>query len=447
MGLRAFYHSNESIHDEEIAAVADAALCRLLSHLLFKETYVEEFDSGPKARLNFLPEEILRTCQLFEMIYRCSKAKITDSFERVGPDMIRLLCHIIMHEIQMFRASLSNPEFRDVNTSSYESNPPDSKPPAAIKPSTKDATGAPHDTCLQSATRILFSYARVQSPTEIMAQHKRLVSLFVSLIKYPIDVVSFEAQHNALFILANMACCRSCVSTLSSHDRLLDTVIEVADQNRVTTLNHKSLWSDYYQPLRFHCTAFRCLLNLSLPKENKVTMVGKDELLQSIAYTINLQTAQWVDMPQGIHDVATQARRFAMSTLRNIASAPPEQKYRICTFQNGIFLDSLCNAARNDDQVAKEKSFAVLFNLVCDDTAETLIFHPQLLELLAGAATLPAPRFQGDSNKMELSEMPYQSLLCLSQAVNHLSQDARIRLEEALLSVNSSRYPMNEESH
>ena len=138
MGLRAFNHSNEAVHDEEIASLADSALCRLLSHLLFKEWYTDEFDNMPKARLSSLPEEILRTCQLFEMIYRCSKVKIAASYERVAPDMLLLLCHIIQHEISRYRASLPNPEFRDVNTSSYESdNPPDLKPSTAIKSSSK----------------------------------------------------------------------------------------------------------------------------------------------------------------------------------------------------------------------------------------------------------------------------------------------------------------------
>eukprot|EP00577_Skeletonema_sp_RCC1716_P013509 CAMPEP_0113435000 /NCGR_PEP_ID=MMETSP0013_2-20120614/35997_1 /TAXON_ID=2843 ORGANISM="Skeletonema costatum, Strain 1716" /NCGR_SAMPLE_ID=MMETSP0013_2 /ASSEMBLY_ACC=CAM_ASM_000158 /LENGTH=383 /DNA_ID=CAMNT_0000325255 /DNA_START=105 /DNA_END=1253 /DNA_ORIENTATION=- /assembly_acc=CAM_ASM_000158 len=309
VGLRAFNHSDESVHDEEIDSVADAALCRLISFLLFKEFSIDKLDS--KDRLNCLPEEILRNCQLFELIYGCSKEKITASFQRVGPDLLRLLCHIIMYEIERYAL---NPEL----------------------------------SCLQSATRILFLYARVQSLTEAMAQHKKLLSLCITLIKYPIDVVPFEAQHNVLFILANMACCRSCVLTLSSYDSLMDTVAYAADQNRVTTATEKlfeaqhnvlfilanmaccrscvltlssydslmdtvayaadqnrvttatekTSWAEYYQPLRFNCTAFRCLLNLSHPKENKITMVGKDGLLRSIAYVIGLQTSQWVGIPQ-----------------------------------------------------------------------------------------------------------------------------------------------------
>lgn len=446
MGQRAFNHSNESIHDEEIASVADAALCRLLSHLLFKETYTDDLQ---KARLDCLPEEILRTCQLFEMIYRCSKPQITASFERVGPDLLRLLCHIIMHEIQRYTPFSPNPEFRDEHTSSYESNRPDSKPSAIKKSRREHASEARHDTCLQSATRILFLCARVQSLTEAMAQHARLVTLCISLIRFPIDVVPFEAQHNALFILANMACCRSCVVKLSSHDRLMDTVIQAADQNRETTVTHKTSWEDYYQPLRFHCTAFRCLLNLSIPKENKVTMVGKDQLLRSIAYTMGMQTSQWVGIPPTLNEMATQTRRFAMSTLRNIASAPSQQKYRICTFDNGIFLDSLCNAAQNDqDLVAKEKSFAILFNLVCTDTSEILLLRPQLLELLTDAASLPPQQQQaGAVRNTQLSEMPYQSLVSLNQASNSLSHDARIRLDNALSQANSSRIPMDEDVH
>ena len=432
VGLRAFNHSNESTHDEEIDSVADAALCRLLSFLLFKEFSIDKNDSMEK--YNCLPEEILRTCQLIEMVYRCSKTKITESFQRVGPDLLRLLCHIIMYEIDRY-APPHNPD------TSYESTvPPDSKLPAmgTSRRGGDDSEGQ-RDTCLLSATRILFLYARVQSLTELMAHHKKLLSLCITLIKYPMDVVPFEVQHNVLFILANMACCRSCVLTLSSHDGLMDTVVYAADQNRVTTLAHKTSWADYYQPLRFNSTAFRCLLNLSHPKENKVTMVGKDGLLRSIAYVIGLQTSHWVGMPHALNDMATQARRFAMSTLRNIASAPPEQKYRICSFENGILLDSLCSTAQAvHDPVAKEKSFAVIFNLVCSDTAEILTMHPKLLELLVDAISSHRPSSSHGGN-MELSEMPYQSLVGLSQFGTCLSYDARVRLENALSIVKSSR--------
>ncbi len=432
VGLRAFNHTNESVHDEEIDAVADAALCRLLSFLLFKEYSIDKFDS--RDRHNGLPEEILRTCQLIEMVYRCSKAKITESFQRVGPDLLRLLCHIIMHEIDRYAPPLNHPEL------SYESAPPDLKQPAIdTSRGGGDNSEAQRDTCLLSATRILFLYARVQSLIEVMAHHNKLLSLCISLINYPFDVVPFEVQHNVLFILANMACCRSCVLTLSSHDRLMDTVVYAADQNRVTPVTHKTSWSDYYQPLRFNCTAFRCLLNLSQPKENKVTMVGKDSLLRSIAYVIGLQTSHWAGMPHTLQDMATQARRFAMSTLRNISSAPPEQKYRLCIFENGILLDSLCSVAQDvHDQVCKEKSFAVLFNLVCSDTAEILTMHPKVLKLLVEAVTLQHPSSsRGDTT--ELPEMPYQSLVGLSQFASCLSYDANVRLENAITIVNSSR--------
>jgi len=413
--------------------VADAALCRLLSFLLFKEYSIDKFDS--RDGHNCLPEEILRTCQLIEMVYRCSKAKITESFQRVGPDLLRLLCHIIRHQIDRYAPPLNPPEL------DYESAPPDLKQSAFdTSIGGGDNSEAQRDTCLLSATRILFLYARVQSLIEVMAHHNKLLSLCVSLINYPIDVVPFEVQHNVLFILANMACCRSCVLTLSSHDRLMDTVVLAADQNRVTAVTHKTSWSDYYQPLRFNCTAFRCLLNLSHPKENKVTMVGKDSLLRSIAYVIGLQTSHWVGIPQTLQDMATQARRFAMSTLRNISSAPPEQKYRLCTFENGILLDSLCSVAQDvHDQVCKEKSFAVMFNLECSDTAEMLIMHPKLLEILVDAVTLQRPNSSQGSDKIELSEMPYQSLVGLSQFANCLSCDANVRLENAISIVNSSR--------
>ena len=80
--FRIFNHSNEQTHDEEITSGVDAALVRLLSFLLFKESCEDEriadetrsTSSEPRAaRVTRLSDEVACAFQITEMVYRCSK--------------------------------------------------------------------------------------------------------------------------------------------------------------------------------------------------------------------------------------------------------------------------------------------------------------------------------------------------------------------------------------
>ena len=367
-----FNHGNESIHDAEIAGGADAALCRLLSFLLFKEidelgentmqshdTIGEASGTTPRVEAEVYGE-IRSTCQLVEMIYRCSKEKVEESFKKIGSEFLPLLNHILVNEMK--RQSMK------------EHGPSDVKAPKAAE--IVDVPGsASTETCMRFATKILSHFARVQSATIAMAHDQRLLSLLLNLVKFPMDDVPFEAQHSALWILANIACNNeNSQQLIASNDGLMDALSLIANYELAGDEDHRKqvTWSYYYQALRLQCTAFRFILNLSWAKENKTLLLENNDLLTALGRAMTVRASPWIGNACAINKILLQTRRFAVGALRNIASTTPQQKYCLCQFQNGFLLNSLCDVTQNEnDSIVRDKAFAVIFNLSCTDTKVT----------------------------------------------------------------------------
>lgn len=418
--FRVFNHSNEQTHDEEMTSGADAALCRLLSFLLFKELVEGEGRLTHAAssttsetqgrRVIRISDEITCTCQIIEMIYRCSKEVLETSFQKVGPDFLHLLSSILA---QIPKHSTATPS-ADMKSAHV---------------------------CLRSVTKVLCHYARVHSATMSMAHHPRILSLMISLLQHPVGIIPFEAHHNALWVLANMACCNENMQRMTSHDRLLDTIIQAAN------IMHEI---DETRPIHRHAlrlqhSAFRCLLNLSWDQHNKTLMSERDDLVKTIGKTVDMKTVPGSgnEARNSLGAMLLQTRMFALGTLRNIAHTPSPQKFRLCTTQDGMLLNLLSDTALSDeeDPSVRDKAFAVIFNLVSPDTAEMLILHPSLLDSLVEAASVPSNlQLQGASTAESASTMSFRSLNALDQAVaTRGSEECHVKVRQAIEQVNMAR--------
>ncbi|KAL7531349.1 hypothetical protein ACHAWF_003732 [Thalassiosira exigua] len=427
-GFRIFNHTNEQVHDEEIASEVDAVLCRLLAFLLLKKSF--EDDGGPggggassstsdtqeRVRSIRMSDEIACTCQIIEMVFRCSKGALEISFQKAGPDFLHLLANILTRELPKYNASDEQMQ----------------NAPARVT----DMKSA--NVCLRSVTKTLCHFARVQSATLSMAQHPRLLSLMISLLRYPLGTVPFEAHHNVIWVLANMACCNDNMQCMASHDSLLDTVIQAA--NIMHNLDDSR--PIHHHALRLQHSAFRCLLNLSWDQHNKTPMSERDDLVDAICKTVRMRVLPWSgnESRSSLVAMLLQTRTFALGTLRNIAHTPPPQQYRLCTTQDSMLLHLLCDTTRSDeDSAIRDKSFAVIFNLVSTDTAEVLISHTRLLDTLVEAASLPS-QSQVSNTPESASTMSYRSLYALDQAVlSRGPEECRLRVRHAIDQVNMAR--------
>jgi len=361
-----------------------------------------------------ISDEVTCACQITEMIYRCSKGALEASFQRVGQDFLHILAKVMAHQLPKYQ------------TSSREDDDHGGIIPGSVAaPSSADMKST--NVCLKSVTKILCHYARVQSATTSMAHNPKLLSLMISILQHPVGIIPFEACHNTLWVLANMACCNENMKHMASNTRLLDTVIQAANiMQQVPQDNIREgetpRFSSHHA-LRLQHSAFRCLLNLSWEQENKTLMSQRDDLVDSIVRIVQLKTLPTTGSgstdasSKAIVTMLLQTRLFALGTLRNIAHTPAQQKLQLCTAQDGMLLKLLCDTvatSSSEDPAIRGKAFAVIFNLVSSQTAEILISHPRILDYLTEAASNPD---QGESKPESASTMAFRSLHALDQAV------------------------------
>lgn len=375
------------------------------------------------------------------MIYRCSKESLETSFQKVGQDFLHILANIMTYQLSKCQ------------TSSSSSEEPPSTPQSSSSAMTPGALADMKSTnvCLRSVTKILCHYARVQSATRSMAHNPKLLSLMISLLQHPQgNNIPFEACHNTLWVLANMACCNENMQHMASNSRLLNTVIQTAnimhdpeDSNRTEPPRLSS-----QHALRLQHSAFRCLLNLSWEQANKTLMAERDDLVDTIVRTVEMKTvpisggSDTSPQPRAFVTMLLQTRLFALGTLRNIAHTPSPQKLRLCTSQGGRLLNLLCDTTSNDeDSAIRGKTFAVMFNLVSTETAELLISHPRLLDSLIRGASATN---QGESSPESANTMAFRTLHALDQAVaSRGSEEIRLTTRQAIEQVNAARRLQN----
>ena len=217
------------------------------------------------------------------------------SFQKVGPDLLHILVNILARQLPKYRTSNQTQS-------------------AATTLADMKSTNV----CLRSVTKILCHYARVQSATTAMAHHLNLLSLIISLLQHPAGVIPFEAYHNSLWVLANMACCNENMQHMASHGRLLGTVIHAANIMHETDSNTADARLNHQHMLRLQHSAFRCILNLSWDQENKTLMSERDDLVHTIGRTVRLKTlpGSGSDVPRALSNMLLQTRLFALGTLR-----------------------------------------------------------------------------------------------------------------------------------
>ena len=403
--FRIFNHTNEQVHDAEIASKADAALCRLLSFLMHKDSSEEDNGSANEPHA-IQPDEIAYTCHIIEMIYRCSKEVMEESFQEVGREFLHKLTNILARQLQVVSTSSSGQ--------------------SGIRAVTDLKSVR---MCLSSITKILCHYARSKSATISMAQHPQLLSLIISLLRCPVEAVSFEAHFNTLWVLANMACCTENTRIIASHDGLLGILLQVAN----TTHNqNRDLSISPGQALRLRHTTFRCLLNLSWDPANKSMMTERDDLILAIRNAVLSFPEDGSESGDAYDAMLLQTRMFALGTMRNIAHTSPSHQLRLCTNQNGMVLNMLCDITQDGDfdSAVRDKAFAVMFNLVSNSTLNVMISHPRLLDILVGAASA------GHTN-VQASTTSFRALNAL--ASSHGAPECLNKVRLAIEQVNRAR--------
>ena len=410
-----FEHGIEAVHDEEIAAGADIALCKHLGFLLqkrssmvleetFEETNIsilkrEETDTlpvdlVPEARNDIsIIEEISHTLSALEMVLRSSVGSIFITFNRIGKEVMQILLEIIREGLVSSEDDFKGRRCQlDLQIS---------------------------ESCMKNSTKILGHFARVGSLTEPLANTKGLLTLLKGVVSSGEDLVPRESRWNALWIIANLACNAENMVMMACHPGLMESLVDVASHpTDIEEIDAGSIM-DYVGLLRSRSIAVRAILNLSWAHENKMPFSEHPQLVGVLLHIAKHRKSLWTGRGKGVSGILLQSRRYAAGALRNLASAPRRNKAILCGYEHGKFLDELANIAGNDsDSDVRDRIHAALFNLVCTDTANYYTQSDITLQVILQAAFVERNKTNCTD---DISNMACRTLKTLEKAV---SEDA-----------------------
>jgi len=428
-----FNHGIEAVHDEEVKAGADIALCKHLSLLLLQrnrmrtsiakqnindkhEQEKSNYEEGDQKRKHSLSvdlsphaesdvegieKEINDTVSGVEMVLRCSADSVSVSYTRAGSELLPLLLDMISEETLKIKED--NQTFQEHPSAISIMTLPNDKSKDVLKhdSSSTVSTLVPEsvdrkheklreltDSRLKVCTKIVGHFARVGSLTEAMAHTPSFLNTLQNVISLPFTTTApIEAILNSLWILANLACSADNMLLMARHPDLINILVRVASHPTKEEESSIESISQYMEMIRSRSIAVRAILNLSWAHENKVPFSSNLALLDALLETVSHRTSPWAGNGKGVSGILLQSRRHAAGALRNLGAAPRRYKRSLCRLRSGTFLDIMAEIASNDpDSVVRDKIHATLYNVVSADTAKLFTEKQYVIDVISNAA-------------------------------------------------------------
>jgi hypothetical protein len=346
-------NSDVTARDRDMERGADVVLHRLLLDLVSDEN--GQLADGIPSTFTFRQrQKIGIICKSIEMMYQCSKKQVEKSFQRIGMDLLDVFSVILSTELRIhnsYHARAMNADAQQLSD----------LPHSYLK------DGGRRDTTIKSLTRAICSFARVKSATTAMAVHGHLISLLEAIVECSKGTISFESQHNALWILANVACDKTNASfILSTNKRLIHTLTRAAsdpanivEQNSLSTSRSRC-----YQAVQVQRTALRCILNLSFLEKAVDQIISRGDFLSAVCRILTVPTEPFRNSER-VHEVIVQIKHYSTGIMHNLSNTSDRNKEVLYGFEQGSVMISLRDAANNGDAVVQRKANQTLANLIC----------------------------------------------------------------------------------
>ena len=432
-------HTYAAGHDNEIAEGVDVVLVKQLVLLVFKLSRCHNNNSqqNPSYPQLLAPEEdtlpslideVCSALEALEMVYRANDSGVSDSFRKIGPDLLHVLVTVIDEELNRRVVCDTKNKATTISMDSVLAIEKDSK--HAFKPIQKDEAvadtqqdddenanttrsvqkgfanegeddedaksvgstpelqrpitplyikaGSPEGNFLiLKATKIIGNLARVGNATQTLAFFPGLLSCLLNLINYqPYDAIPWEARLSALWILGNLACNPENMLMMTCTPGLVRSLVRVGCR----ALHADDPMEVTMEVLRSRALSSRALLNLSWKPENKIPLSENFALVELLTQLAVHRKAPAMNNSRTIKSILLQTRCHAVGALRNLAAAPRRTKIHLCEYKNGHVLDALTDVCLNEpDTGIQNRAFAAIHNLAVHDTAERMVERPALV--------------------------------------------------------------------
>jgi hypothetical protein len=418
------------VHDDEIAAGADAALTKHLTFLLWHAKYPASTTTaaptpsaaaaaGSETDESTFMTELSTTCEAFESVFQASSLSVGGSFRRMGNEILRLLVTIMEEEINRRlqvvahnfaeadekKAAITEKELQEASEKGHEKwgkEDDDENDSAAdddqdhAKDDTVGSEARSHpvhtkakgDKRCRSITPPMYDMDPVIGTPEgdlLLRKVSRILGHFARVGEATKPMAHFPGLLGCLVSLvtqrpydsvpweARLSCLWTIANLGCNPENMQMMVcfpglIDSLIEVACRPLHPGDSLEKTMELLRSRSIASRGILNLSWKPETKIILSEHASLIDLLAELTVHRNAP-LSRSRTVSEILVTTRRYAVGALRNLAAATRRIKIGLCDYKNGHLLDILTDAALNDgDAVVKDRAFAAIHNLAIHDS-------------------------------------------------------------------------------
>jgi len=204
-------------------------------------------------------------------------------------------------------------------------------------------------------SKVLLYFSRVSELRAIMAKHD---GMFHALARVSTSQLDPDARVLRMRVIANLSNSGENKIMIIRHPSLLESVLKIAAL-------------DLSEGAREYASA--SLMDLTSSSNTQDAMANNDKLLATL-------------VKLAVTDPKEETREYAVTAMQNLAFSK-ENRARLVTFSDGVVIEALKKALSTDtNDKSRRRAAGALTNLACDETANLMIGHEGVLQVLSRVA-------------------------------------------------------------
>ena len=211
-------------------------------------------------------------------------------------------------------------------------------------------------TSILNISKVLLYFSRVSELRTVLAKHDGMLHALTRVSTSQLDP---DARVLRMRVIANLSNSEGNKIMITNHPGLLESILKIAAL-------------DLSDSAREYASA--ALMDLASSSNTQDAMANNDKLLATL-------------VKLAVTDVKEETREYAVTAMQNLAFSK-ENRIRLVTFADGVVIEALKKVLSTDtNDKSRRRSSGAITNLACDETADLMIGHEGLLQVLTRAAT------------------------------------------------------------
>ena len=239
------------------------------------------------------------------------------------------------------------------------------------------------DVSILNITKVLLYFSRVAEIRGNLARHHGLLD---ALNRVAISNLSTDCRILRMRVIANLCNAEENKVMIMSHEGLFGSILKIAAL-------------DLSEKAREYASA--SMMDLASSTETQVSMANHDKLLSTL-------------VKLAVTDDKEETREYAVTAMQNLAFSK-ENRERLVVFSGGVVVEALKKTLSVDtNEKSRRRAAGALTNLACEETAELMSSHSELIEILSRVTTQ-------DKN----DDVQKRACLALTKIVSSCSTDSK----------------------